>query len=86
MIISPSIKSIRIDNHLKNTFGVDREEAILDEVCVPAPIGCGQPVVKFRTEADAKEFTISGLCQCCQDELFEDTKIEKWCFDADVGE
>jgi len=71
MIISPSIKSPRINNHLKNTFGVDREEAILDEVCVPAPIGCGNPVIKFRTEADAKEFEISGLCQSCQDNLFD---------------
>ena len=71
MIISPSIKSPRINNHLKNTFGVDREEAILDEVCVPAPIGCGKPVVMFRTEVDAKEFEISGLCQSCQDELFD---------------
>jgi hypothetical protein len=71
MIISPSIKSPRINNHLKNTFGVDREEAILDEVCIPAPIGCGKPVIKFRTTADANEFQISGLCQSCQDELFD---------------
>ena len=71
MIISPSIKSPRINNHLKNTFGVDREEAILDEVCVPAPIGCGKPVIKFHTVTSAKEFEISGLCQSCQDELFE---------------
>jgi len=71
MIISPSIKSIRIDNHLKNTFGVNREEAILDEVCVPTPIGCGKEVKSFRTEADAKEFEISGLCQSCQDNLFD---------------
>jgi hypothetical protein len=71
MIICPSIKSPRINNHLKNTFGVDREEAILDEVCVPAPIGCGKPVVKFHTVESAKEFEISGLCQHCQDEIFE---------------
>jgi len=71
MIIIPTIKSPRINNHLKNTFGVDREEAILDEVCVPAPIGCGKPVIKFHTVESAKEFEISGLCQSCQDELFE---------------
>ena len=70
-MLIPTIKSPRINNHLKNTFGVDREEAILDEVCVPAPIGCGKPVIKFHTVASAKEFEISGLCQSCQDELFE---------------
>ena len=70
-MLIPAIKSPRINNHLKNTFGVDREEAILDEVCVPAPIGCGKEVKSFRTEADAKEFEISGLCQSCQDNLFD---------------
>jgi hypothetical protein len=85
-MLIPTIKSPRIDNHLKATFGVNREQAILDEVCVSAPIGCGMPVTKFRTNADAKEFEISGLCQSCQDDLFEEAKIEKWCFDADVGE
>ena len=49
-MLIPSIKSPRVNNHLKNTFGVDREQAILDEVCVPAPIGCGKPVIKFRTD------------------------------------
>ena len=70
-MLIPTYKSPRINNHLKNTFGVDREEAVCDEVCVPASIGCGKPVVKFRTEADAKEYEISGLCQSCQDNLFD---------------
>ena len=70
-MLIPTIKSPHIDNHLKAEFGVDREQAILDEVCVPAPIGCGKPVTKFRTQADAKEFEISGLCQSCQDDIFE---------------
>jgi hypothetical protein len=70
-MLIPSIKSPRINNHLKNTFGVDREQAILDEVCVPSPIGCGKPVLSFRNEVDAKEFEISGLCQSCQDNLFD---------------
>ena len=70
-MLIPAIKSPRINNHLKSTFGVDREQAILDEVCVPAPIGCGKEVKSFRTEADAKEYEISGLCQSCQDNLFD---------------
>ena len=70
-MLIPAIKSPRVNNFLKNRFGVDREQAILDEVCVAAPIGCGMPVDKFRTDADAKEYEISGLCQSCQDELFD---------------
>jgi len=70
-MLAPTIKSAHINNHLKAEFGIDREQAILDEVCVPAPIGCGKPVIKFRNQADAKEFEISGLCQSCQDELFD---------------
>ena len=70
-MLIPAIKSPRVNRFLKKHFGVDREQAILDEVCVPEPIGCGQPVVAFRTDADANEYEISGLCQCCQDELFD---------------
>ena len=70
-MLIPAIKSPRVNNFLKNRFGVDREQSILDEVCVAAPIGCGKPVTNFRTEADANEYEISGLCQSCQDELFD---------------
>jgi hypothetical protein len=71
-MLIPTIKSPHVNNLLKQRFGVDREQAILDEVCVEVPIGCGKPVVKFRTEADANEYEISGLCQSCQDDLFDD--------------
>ena len=80
-MLIPAIKSPHVNNLLKQRFGVDREQAILDEVCV------GKPVDAFRTDMDAKEYEISGLCQSCQDNLFEEAaKIEKWCFDADIGE
>lgn len=70
-MLIPKLKSPHVDNLLKQRFGVDREQAILDEVCVDAPIGCGKPVANFRTEADANEYEISGLCQSCQDKLFD---------------
>ena len=69
-MLTPTIKSPHVDNYLMNHFGVDREQAILDEVCVPAPIGCGAPVSSFRTKEAADEYMISGLCQKCQDVLF----------------
>ena len=70
-MIIPQIKSHHIERLLKEKFGVSREKSILNEVCVEAPIGCGKPVTNFRTEADANEYEISGLCQSCQDKLFD---------------
>lgn len=50
-------------------FGFDRRISILNDLCVPAPIGCGKPVGKFRDKLSAKDYTITGLCQKCQDRV-----------------
>ena len=50
----------------------NRTEAITNDCCVNPPIGCGGPATEFRTPLDAREFTISGLCQSCQDKIFGD--------------
>lgn len=55
---------------LQTILGHDRRETIVQSVCVPAPIGCGQPATTFRDKLSEKEFTISGLCQQCQDNIF----------------
>ncbi len=42
---------------------------------------CSLPVVGFRDALSAKEFTISGMCQTCQNSVFdvcEDCSCE-WC-------
>ena len=31
---------------------------------------CEEPIHKFRDDLSYKEFTISGMCQECQDEVF----------------
>lgn len=51
-------------------FGFDRREAITANRCVPPPIGCGGDASSFRDALSKKEFTISGLCQACQDKIF----------------
>jgi len=45
-----------------------REETIEQGICS----GCGSDVLdtSFRDELSFKEFTISGLCQKCQDDIF----------------
>ncbi len=63
-------KSESLESALQNIFGIDRRTAIKNDVCVAAPLGCGQPITGFRDEVSRKEFTISGMCQKCQDEIF----------------
>lgn len=48
----------------------NRSEAIYTDKCVNPPIGCGGPATEFRDELSRKEYSISGLCQCCQDKIF----------------
>ena len=67
---TPSRKDPAYEQEIIDRTGVDRRRAITQDVCVPKPIGCGQPAVTFRDALSRKEFTISGLCQKCQDAFF----------------
>lgn len=69
-MIAPTDKSKQMQRLLE-TFKVNREESILNEVCVNKPVGCGEPVTKFDDEVSSKEYMISGLCQSCQDKMWE---------------
>lgn len=43
----------------------------IDDVCNAGEcVECQVPNLNFRTMLDAKEYTISGLCQTCQDSVF----------------
>jgi hypothetical protein len=66
----PSTKSPEITALLEGLSG--RTTALRNESCVDAPMGCGAQDVGegFRDLLSAKEYTISGLCQDCQDEVF----------------
>ena len=57
-----------LDEMYNATFGVDRVQSIETGTCV----SCGGDVLKtaFRDPLSFKEFTISGLCQPCQDSVF----------------
>jgi uncharacterized CHY-type Zn-finger protein len=52
-----------LTNHL---FGRSRFDSMTRNVCVT----CGQPIGEFRNELSRKEYTISGMCQSCQDSVF----------------
>jgi hypothetical protein len=49
-----------------------RNEAIKAEKCIAPPIGCGGEATVFEDLISEKEYQISGLCQKCQDEVFND--------------
>ena len=68
--MKPSSKSTAMDSALSDMFGIDRRDTITEDRCVPAPIGCGEPATEFTDAKSRKEFTISGLCQKCQNEIF----------------
>lgn len=68
--MKPTPKVPEINQFLKTTFGVDLQKAIESDTCVPPPIGCGKPATEFRDELSRKEFSLSGLCQECQDSVF----------------
>lgn len=68
--MQPSHKSPQLEAELKRVTGIDRRKAIESDHCVPPPIGCGKPITPFKDEQSRKEYTISGLCQYCQDIIF----------------
>ena len=68
--MKPSVKSEQVEESITEIFGHDRRSLIVGNQCVPPPIGCGQPATEFRNAISAKEYSISGLCQQCQDSFF----------------
>jgi len=54
-----------LDDLTSSVFGRPRTKSIEQNICVI----CGN-FGKFRDELSKKEFTISGMCQKCQDKVF----------------
>ena len=65
---TPSSKSKGMSDFLESSYG--RTTAIIGDTCIPPPIGCGGPAIEFTNPVSYKEYTISGLCQKCQDKIF----------------
>jgi len=65
--MKPSEKSKDIDDFLNATFNINRIDNIEKDTCV----FCKKEATKFKTAKSKKEFSISGICQVCQDDIFK---------------
>ena len=63
---TPSKKSPKMEQFFETMYG--RTTAILLDYCA----FCRKPATDFRDDLSRKEYTISGLCMRCQDEVFTD--------------
>ncbi len=68
--MQPSHKSVNMkefmDKISQEIFGQSRTEAIESDICVD----CGLPAVEFKDQLSRKEYSISGLCQECQNKIW----------------
>ena len=66
--MKPSDKSPGVAQFLEELAG--RSTSIAAKRCIGKPLGCGEPIGKFRDDMSAREYRISGFCQKCQDKVF----------------
>ena len=67
--MQPTPKSERVEHVLQLLAGDSRIDAITQDRCLKAPIGCGQPIGPFRSAQHEHDYTITAICQACQDRL-----------------
>ena len=70
--LSATLKHPEIEEMLSNLTGVSRVGAISEASCV----FCKGEASSFRDPLSEKEYTISGLCQDCQDSVFDNPETE----------
>lgn len=63
----PTRKNPDIRKLQSEIMGRSVKGAIIRDRCV----SCQGPATEFRNLRSQREFTISGLCQSCQDEVFQ---------------
>ncbi|SVE36552.1 uncharacterized protein METZ01_LOCUS489406 [marine metagenome] len=64
---TPSKKSDQVNEMVFKLTGIDRVEVIQNNQCA---FKCAKPNFNWKDELSKKEYTISGLCQTCQNKMF----------------
>lgn len=72
--MEPSQKSEQVDNDITSLFGLDRRAIIRLGLCT----ACREEASIFRDGLSRREYSISGLCQGCQDIFFEEPQDEEY--------
>tara|TARA_R110001583_G_scaffold177191_1_gene332208 strand:- start:279 stop:494 length:216 start_codon:yes stop_codon:yes gene_type:complete len=67
MVMEASKKNPQIESLLSALTGVSRVGAVHEASCVM----CGGEARSFRDALSRKEYTISAMCQDCQDKVFD---------------
>jgi hypothetical protein len=75
--IKPTDKAPEMEQALTSMFGFNRRANIEAQRCCPPPIGCGGVATSFKDELSRREYAISGLCQGCQDGVFDAPELEE---------
>ena len=57
-----------VDSLSESMFGLSIADARAQGICVV----CKSPAVAFRNALSEKEYSISGMCQRCQDSVFKE--------------
>jgi hypothetical protein len=68
--IEPAEKAPVLESLLEDIsalIGTPRSTAFKTQCCVM----CGGDASDFKNELSKKEYTLSGICQICQDRIFE---------------
>tara|TARA_Y100000310_G_scaffold341757_1_gene441961 strand:+ start:1559 stop:1756 length:198 start_codon:yes stop_codon:yes gene_type:complete len=65
--MEPTNKSLEIDVLLSVMYGKDRKATIRDGMCMT----CTGTANNFVDALSEREYTIGGMCQQCQDKVYE---------------
>lgn len=72
--MEPMKRRPEVEKLLDEVFGT--VNAIRDNRCAPKPVGCGREIppnefgAEYWSDIERQEYSQSGLCNQCQDEVF----------------
>jgi len=73
--IKPAIKAPEIEALLEAfSLGLARPRA--EAFTLQACVTCGGPAIEFDSALSEKEYSISGMCQICQNDVFDTAPVE----------
>ena len=86
--IQPAWKAPQIDALLSEIIfnGKDRVTCIQEGICITCDDAKGIKATSFRDDISRKEYSISAMCQSCQDDVFGVSDDEPEDMDCDMVE